>query len=79
MRPLRPIEELIGHQNVERLVLLLQAADGARRHDALDAEHLEAVDVGAEIQFRRENAMPAPWRGRNATSFPRSVPSTIRT
>ena len=48
---LRPIEELVGHDDVERLVLLLQAADRARRQDALDAEHLEAVDVRAEVQL----------------------------
>src|SRR4026208_2436711 len=53
----RAIEKLIGHQNVERPVFFLQAADRARRQDALDAEHLEAVDVGAEIQLRREDAM----------------------
>ena len=55
---LRPIEELIGHDDVERLVFLLQAADGARRQDALDAEHLEAVDVRAEVQLRRQDAVP---------------------
>ena len=55
---LRPIEELIRHDDVERLVLLPQAADGARRQDALDAEHLEAVDVRAEVQFRRQNPVP---------------------
>ena len=56
--PLRPIEELIGDDDVERLVLLLQAADGARRQNPLDAEHLEAVDVRAEIQLRRQKPMP---------------------
>ena len=52
--PLRPIEELIGHDDVERPILLLQAADRAGRQNALDAEHLEAVDVRAEVQLRRQ-------------------------
>ena len=51
----RPIEELIRHDDVQRLVFVLQAADGARREDALDAEHLEAVDVRAEIELGRQN------------------------
>ena len=55
--PFRAIEELIGHDDVERLVFLLQAADRARRQDPLDAEHLEAVDVRAEVQLRRQDAM----------------------
>ena len=45
------VEELIGHENVERTVLLLQAADGAGRQHALDAEHLEAIDVRPEVQL----------------------------
>ena len=53
--PLRPIEELVGHENVERPVLLLQAADRARRQNPLDAEHLEAVDVRAKVQLRRQD------------------------
>ena len=74
---LGPIEELIGNDDVERLVLFLQAADGAGREDVLDAEHLHAEDVGAEVQLRRQAAGgPAPCRARNATRLPRSVPST---
>ena len=57
--PARAIEELIGHDEVERLVVLAQAADRARREDPLDAEHLEAVDVGAEVQLRRQQPVPA--------------------
>ncbi len=49
----RAIEELIGHEDVERPVLLLEAADRARRQDPLDAEHLEAVDVRAEVELGR--------------------------
>src|SRR5262249_50202589 len=54
--PLRSIEELIGHDDVERLVLLFEAADRAGRNDPLDPEQLEAVDIRAEVQFGRQQA-----------------------
>ena len=74
--PLRAIEELIGHDDVERRVFLLQAADRARRQDPLDAEHLEPVDVRAEVQLggqqamagavpRQERDAPSPQRAEN--------------
>src|SRR6516165_8756179 len=49
--PLRAIEELIRDDDVERPVLHLQAADGARREDAFDPKQLEAKNVRAEIQL----------------------------
>ena len=52
-RPLRAIDELIGDDDVERLVFLLQAADRAGREDVLHAQHLHPEDVGAEVQLRR--------------------------
>src|SRR5260221_14385660 len=55
---LRAIEELIRNEDVERLVFVLQAADGARRQDSLDAKHLEAVDVRPEIELGRQNPVP---------------------
>ena len=55
---LRAIEELIGDHEVERLVLFLETAHGARREDVLDAEQLEAVDVRAEIELGREQPVP---------------------
>ena len=54
---LRTVEELIGNQEIERPVLLLQAADGAGRKDELDAERLEAEDVRAEVEFGRQQPM----------------------
>ena len=79
--PLRAIEELIGHDDVERLVLLLQAADRARRQDPLDAEHLEAVDVRAEVQLRRQDAMPdaVPRQKRDALARAACRSRTART
>ena len=43
------VEELVWHHDVQRLVLLLEAANGARRKNPLDSQHLEAVDVRANV------------------------------
>ena len=40
--------------------LLAQAADRADREQAADAELLHAVDVGAEVELAREQAVAAP-------------------
>ena len=53
-----PIEELIGHEDIEGTVLFLQAANGTCGQDALDAKHLEAVDVRAKVQLGRRDAVP---------------------
>src|SRR5262249_61870803 len=55
-------------------VLVLQAADRAGRDDALHAEHLEAVDVGAEVQLGRQQAMAGavPSEERNAAAAQRA-------
>ena len=49
---LRPVEELIGNDDVERLVFFFQAPDGARREKVLDAKHLESEHVGAKVELR---------------------------
>jgi hypothetical protein len=51
--PLGAVEELVGDDQVQRHVLFLQAADGAGRQDALDAQGLHREDVGAERQLGR--------------------------
>ena len=53
------VDELIGHDEVGGLVLFLERADGGDGEDALDAELLEGVDVGAEVQFGGKDAMAA--------------------
>ena len=45
------IEELVGDHKIERLVLFLERSHGRDRNDSLDTQLLEAVDVGAEVQF----------------------------
>src|SRR5213594_31969 len=57
--PLREVDELAGNHQVERPDVLLHAADGGHRHDALDTERLQAPDVGAEVQLRRRQAVAA--------------------
>ena len=72
--PFRPIDELVGNHDVERLVLLLQAADGAGRQDVFDAQQLHAEDVRAEIQLRGREAMAGamPRQERHAPAAQRA-------
>jgi hypothetical protein len=72
------IEELIGNDDVERCVFLLQAADGAGRQDVLDPEELHAEDVGAEVELRRQDPVPGavPREKRDAAAAQR--PDQIR-
>ncbi len=51
------VDELVGDDEVGGLVLFLQAADGADREDARDAEGLHRVDVGLEVQLRGKDAV----------------------
>ena len=71
---LGPIEKLIGHDDVERRVLLLEAADRAGGDDPLDAEHLEPEDVRAEIQLGRQQpvARAVPREKRDALAAQRA-------
>jgi hypothetical protein len=58
-------------------VLFLERAHGRKREDALYAELLEAVDVGAKVQLSLgETRWPRPWRERKATRRPSRVPRT---
>src|SRR5579862_2828947 len=53
------VNELVGHDEIGGLVLLLQ---GSNRRDGKYAFHtklLEGIDIGAEVEFGREDAMPA--------------------
>src|SRR4030095_4236120 len=69
--PFRPVEELIGDDDVSGPVFLLQAADGAGRQDVLDAQRLHAEDVGAEVQLR--------WRDTVAAAMPREKGDALAT
>ena len=54
------VDELIGHNKVQRMMFFLQRADGGKRQDALHAKLFEAVNVGAIIDLGGHEAMPAP-------------------
>ena len=43
------IEELVGDHEIQRLVFFLQRSHGGNGNDALDAQLLEAVNIGAKI------------------------------
>ena len=72
--PLRAIEKLIRHDDVERRILLFEAADGRRRNEPLDAEQLEPEDIGAEVQLGRQNpvAGAVPREKRHALAAKRA-------
>ncbi len=53
------VDELVGNDEVGGLVLFLERADGGDGEDALDAELLQGVDVGAEVELGGKNAMAA--------------------
>ena len=55
----RAIEELIGNYEVERLVFFLQRTDRGHGDDPFHTELLEAINIGAKIQFGGKNAMAA--------------------
>src|SRR5215469_8424351 len=55
----RAVEELIGDDELQRLVLFLERSDGGNGDDALDAELLESVDIGAEVEFGWKNSVAA--------------------
>ena len=56
--PFGPIEKLIRHEDIERAVFVLEAADRAGRQDTFNAEQLEPENVRAEIQLGGKNPMP---------------------
>jgi hypothetical protein len=49
----RAIEKLIGHDDVERRVFLLQTADRTRRDDALNTQQLESKNIRTEVELGR--------------------------
>ena len=55
----RPVDELVGNDEVRRLMLFLERAHRRYRQNVFDAEHLHAVDIGAEVEFAGKQAVPA--------------------
>ena len=57
------VDELIGNDEVAGLVLFFQRADGGDGENALDAELLQRINIGAEIQLRGKDAVAAAVPG----------------
>ena len=76
----RAIKELIGDDELHRLVLFLQRTNRGNGNNALDSELLKAINVGAKIQLGRKNAMPTPMPGeeRDLSAFQRAENVGIR-
>jgi hypothetical protein len=69
-----PIHELIGDDHVQRRVFLLERAHGGDGEDALHAQRLQGVDVGAEVDLAGRDAMAAPVAGQEGDLAPLERP-----
>ena len=75
--PTGAIDKLIGNHEIERLVLFFERSDRAQRQNALHAQRLESVDIGAKIQLRRRNPVTTPVP-RQKRDFPaRQLPDHV--
>src|SRR5438128_11344017 len=76
----RAIKELIGDDELHRLVLFLERADCGNGNNTLHSEMLKAINVRAKIQFGRKNAMPTtmPGQERDLSAFQRAERSEER-
>ena len=76
----RAIKELIGDDELHRLVLFLQRTDRGNGNNTLHSEMLKAINVRAKIQLGRKNAMPTPMPGqeRDLSAFQRAENVGIR-
>src|SRR5439155_9264646 len=76
----RAIKELIGDDELHRLVLFLERADCGNGNNTLHSEMLKAINVRAKIQFGRKNAMPTPMpcQERDLSAFQRAENVGIR-
>ena len=73
----RAVDELIRNHEVERLVFFLERADRAERENAFHAQRFHSVDVGAEIQLRRRDAMAAAVARQKRDFFARPACPTM--
>src|SRR5690606_28002456 len=61
---LGPIDELIDEDDVARFVSALESADSADAENPFHAETSECPDVGAVVQFARQDAVTAAMAGK---------------
>ena len=62
------VDELVGNKEVARLEAFLETADRVDGDDALHAERLKGVDIGAEGNIGGGNAVPAPVPGQEGNA-----------
>src|SRR5262245_61724856 len=74
----RPVVELIGNDDIERLVLVLQAANRAGRQNPFDAEDLEAEDVRPEVELRRQDLVAGAVAGQKGDALTFQCAEEIR-
>ena len=60
IRPRVRIDELVRDEDVERVDIFFERAHRTRREDVLDAEKLEAEDIGTEVELARKQLMSFP-------------------
>src|SRR5438270_14091089 len=56
----RAVEALVGNYELECVVVCLERPHGRNGDDALHSQLLEAMNVGAKIEFAGQDAMAAP-------------------
>ena len=59
----RAVKKLVNHHNVRWLVFFLERADGADADNVRDSEFFQAVNIGAMVEFAREDSMAAAVAG----------------
>jgi hypothetical protein len=71
------IDKLVGDEEFARSQFFLEGAHGADGDDAVHAEKFERVNVGAVIDFGRQNAMAAAVAGKEGDAFALEKPVTM--
>ena len=74
------IDELVRDHKVGGLVLFLERANRRERQDALHAQVFHAVNVGAKVDFRRQDAVSAAMarKKRHLAPFQRAEHVSVR-
>ena len=73
----RAIKQLIGDDELERLMFLLQRSDSGQGKNPRNSEFFHAIDVGAEIEFGWGNLVAAPVTRQKRDLVTRQVPNHV--
>ena len=74
------VKELIGQDDVARLVFLLQAAHGGDGDDPAHVQGAQRPDVGTVIEFGGQDAVPfaVPWQEKHSPAGQRAADDFVR-